>query len=163
MSERSESRRVSCHTICDNYMRFPDCSEDCSRTCRMFVHPCYTHLFSRNAPQFAALLHQNPKIQRYVPDLSYYSDDTSEAIPNAFLMLDSVETLFIEGDDWSSLPPHIQRALVHLCNSPSVANIWIGCGCFINLPSILLPGCSNLKHLHLDCPVGLTFEVCDTM
>ena len=145
----------------------------CSQTCRMLVHPCYTHLFStisihQNASQFAALLHRNPKIQHYVRNLSYYPEDTSEAIANAFLMLDNVETLFMANRynsyrirEWSSLPLHIQHALLHLCNSPSVTNIRMER--FINLPSILLSNCSNLKHLHVVCPTGFTFQVCDTM
>lgn len=159
-------------------LAFQGCFESlraCSRTCRMLLHQCYTHLFStitiihNNATQFAALLHQNPKIQGYVRELYYEPSISSEVLAKAFLLLSSVKTLSLQGrcgasatlcSKWCSLPPHMQHALGHLFGSPSVTHIRIYH--FTNVPAILLSSCSNLRHLDINRSTSFTSKACNT-
>lgn len=144
----------------------------CSQTCRMLVHPCRVHLFSAivikdNAHHFADLLKRNPTIANYIRELTYHTRVLSEDIANAFLLLNNIETLVLRAHDaysdvckWTLLTPHLQRALIHLFNSPSLTCVHIDL--FEDLPAILLSSCSNLRHLKLTYCDSFSPKACDT-
>lgn len=145
----------------------------CSQTCRILIHPCRFPLFFSvvirdNALRFAELLKRNPTIANYIRELTYHTRDLSEDIANAFLLLNNIETLVLHAHDaygdvykWPLLTPHLQRALIHLFNSPSITCLHIDL--FEDLPAILLSSCSKLKYLKMTHCDSFSSEACDTI
>lgn len=115
--------------------------------------------------QFAALLHRNPKIQRCVRELSYDPINNfpkREAGADALLVLLCLivsrpcflhAVFLVSRSGRSQLLACDVPFFTYSFNSPLVTNIHMGR--FMNLPSIFLSNCSNLKHLHITGDLGL--------
>ncbi|KAF8156885.1 hypothetical protein B0H34DRAFT_476957 [Crassisporium funariophilum] len=136
----------------------------CSLTCRAFVHPCRTHLFSSidfstySPGHSPHLILQKPSLAAHCRTLvfrlgpSQESEDTAAAL----LQLKRIRSFTLDGRSphgWNALSPAMQQAFIHLFGLPSLTNVTIGLdGIPLDegLPAILLSSCRNLVDLNLD-------------
>ncbi|KAF8156843.1 hypothetical protein B0H34DRAFT_475261 [Crassisporium funariophilum] len=136
----------------------------CSLTCRAFVHPCRTHLFSSldfNMPprwHSPHLILQNPSLAAHCRTLVFKlgPSQESEDIIAGLLQLNRIRSLTLDGRSrhgWNALSPGMQQALIHLFGLPSLTKVTIDLDGITGdgfLPALLLSSCRNLVDLYLN-------------
>ncbi|KAF8156786.1 hypothetical protein B0H34DRAFT_473651 [Crassisporium funariophilum] len=146
----------------------------CSLTCRAFVHPCRTHLFSTidfsryptgrlDKPPHLVL--QNTLLAAYCQTLVYELGPPHETdgMAEALLHLKNIRSFTLLGHrlrGWSALSPRTQQAFIHLFSLPSLTKIVIMFQHNEGLPAILLASCRNLVNLFLIGCINLTSTSC---
>ncbi|KAF8156815.1 hypothetical protein B0H34DRAFT_847848 [Crassisporium funariophilum] len=135
----------------------------CSLTCRAFVHPCRTHLFStidfsqyragwkNHSPQ---LVLQNTSLAAHCRTLVFELGTPHETddIAEALLQLKKICCFrFIDKSQrgWKAVSPRMQQALIHLFGLPSLTMVKLSLDGKARLPAILLSSCRNLVDLKI--------------